>query len=366
MSDTIFPSFPGLSWDVKRSDRRATMIQSSANGREVRIPRSQDPLWDFELSYEFLRDDVVHDELNTLLAFWEARQGAYDSFLLDLSTITQLASDGLLTAAQMGVGNGAKTAFQITHPRLGFNLYNLGADLAVNTGNLVLYPQALNNAVWTGSGWTVTANSDTAPDGTVTADTLSCSANADLGQNLGNIAEYATYYTVVAFLKAGTASAINLRAQVQGFPVVSGEVSVNMTNGTIAWYVGTVAAPTITAVGNGWYGVAFVILNNTYNTQLTLDIWTGHPNPNPDSTFYTGTTKVWNAQIFRGNYGLIPYPASIANGLITFNQAPPSGFPVLVGGHYYYRVRFEDQIDVSAMLHQLYELQQLKLVGCRE
>jgi hypothetical protein len=89
MGNAVFPSPPGLDWKVKRTPTFRTLLETAANGYTVRVPMVIDPLWMFECSFEFLRDDPVHDELNQLLGFFLARQGAYDSFLLNLGSLTQ-------------------------------------------------------------------------------------------------------------------------------------------------------------------------------------------------------------------------------------------------------------------------------------
>jgi hypothetical protein len=98
MSNIVFPTFPGLDWSVKRIPTFATMGQAASNGSMVRVPRFVDPMWQFECSFEFLRDDASHNELNQMLAFFLARQGSFDSFLLNLSSLTQNPLDSTSSA----------------------------------------------------------------------------------------------------------------------------------------------------------------------------------------------------------------------------------------------------------------------------
>jgi hypothetical protein len=103
MSNVVFPTFPGLNWNVKRVPTFATMAQAASNGNMVRVPRFVDPMFQFECSFEFLRDDWNNDEMNKLLGFFLARQGSYDSFLLDLSTLTQNPRDAFVTSQVLTV-----------------------------------------------------------------------------------------------------------------------------------------------------------------------------------------------------------------------------------------------------------------------
>ena len=95
MGNSVFPQLAGLDWNVKRTPTFRTLLQSVANGFTVRVPQLTDPMWTFECSYEFLNEQ--NDDLNVLLGFFLARQGAYDSFLLNLGSLTQNPFDSAVT-----------------------------------------------------------------------------------------------------------------------------------------------------------------------------------------------------------------------------------------------------------------------------
>jgi hypothetical protein len=96
MSNVLFPTLPGLTWDVKRKPCFHTLVQTVATGYSVRLPLLADPLWEFTCSFEFLRDDVPHDEFNLLEGFFLSRKGQFDSFLLDLGSLTKNSDDSAL------------------------------------------------------------------------------------------------------------------------------------------------------------------------------------------------------------------------------------------------------------------------------
>lgn len=81
MSNSIYPSLPGLTYSVFKTPEFSTLVQRSVAGLEVRIAQMRNPLWTFKLQYEFLRDGLNPSELKTLLGFFLARQGNYDDFL---------------------------------------------------------------------------------------------------------------------------------------------------------------------------------------------------------------------------------------------------------------------------------------------
>jgi uncharacterized protein (TIGR02217 family) len=80
------------------------------------------PLWEFALSYDLLRDtpnvaspSSPFNELKTLLGFFLARQGAFDSFLFD-----DVTDDGVTTMV-FGTGGGGITNFQLIRTYGGFS-----------------------------------------------------------------------------------------------------------------------------------------------------------------------------------------------------------------------------------------------------
>jgi len=114
MSNAVFPTLPGLTWDIKRSPEFSTTIVKGADGGETRIGNWVYPLWHWTLTYELLRDDATA-ELHTLLGFFLSRQGKLDDFLLrdpdDCSVVNQT----------IGIGNGVTTIFQSSRTMGGFS-----------------------------------------------------------------------------------------------------------------------------------------------------------------------------------------------------------------------------------------------------
>ena len=105
----IFPELPGLTWSVTKSPIFQTRVQRAASGRELRALDYPYPLWQFTLSFAFLRDnpDAGLDELRTLLGFYLTSQGAHGTFLFkdpsDHSTADQF----------LGIGDSSRYIFQL-------------------------------------------------------------------------------------------------------------------------------------------------------------------------------------------------------------------------------------------------------------
>ena len=105
----IFPTLPGLAWNVTKTPTFQTRIQRAASGRELRALDYPYPLWQFALVYDFLRDNPAagYDELRTLVGFFMLCQGAFGTFLFEDP------SDSQVTGQQIGIGNASTTVFQL-------------------------------------------------------------------------------------------------------------------------------------------------------------------------------------------------------------------------------------------------------------
>ena len=165
MSNATLPSFAGLSWDISVSPAFSTKVHRAVSGYEVRAAFMAYPLWTFNLKYDLIRDSVTNNELDTLLGFFNARQGQFDSFLY-----TDPA-DSAYTAMAFGTGTGSQTQFQITRSRGGFVepvmnlngapliyiagvLQTVGTNYSISSTGVVTFvtaPAASAALTWTGA-----------------------------------------------------------------------------------------------------------------------------------------------------------------------------------------------------------------------
>jgi len=138
MSNAIFPTLPGLAFDVGKSPMFSTDIKTSVSGRELRRSNWVHPIYQISLTFEFLRDDSVFDELKTLLGFYMQRQGSFDSFLF------HDPDDYWVFNQQFGTGDGVTTQFQMVREYGGFSelVSNVNAP-TVSIGPLMWSPDGL-------------------------------------------------------------------------------------------------------------------------------------------------------------------------------------------------------------------------------
>jgi uncharacterized protein (TIGR02217 family) len=87
----MFPSLAGLRPSIRVRTRFATDVAGRASGRSSRHANFAAPLLDFELSFEGLRSDAAHLEMQQIAAFFEITSGSATPFWFappGLSTVT--------------------------------------------------------------------------------------------------------------------------------------------------------------------------------------------------------------------------------------------------------------------------------------
>lgn len=104
MSAERYPDLPGQTLRVLMTPRFSTGVQRSASMRETRISYAANPVYDITLEYEFLRAGA-EAELQTLIGFFEAMRGGWDTFLF------AAPDDDTATEQPLGTGDGSTTAF---------------------------------------------------------------------------------------------------------------------------------------------------------------------------------------------------------------------------------------------------------------
>jgi uncharacterized protein (TIGR02217 family) len=119
MSTAVFPSLIGQAWDINRTPIWDTTIETNVSGKEVRLSNFTSPRYQWDISYNALRQGTVHNiaytEFSQLLGFYNARQGAFDSFLYNDS------DDNSVTTQAIGTGDGTTKAFQLVRALGGFS-----------------------------------------------------------------------------------------------------------------------------------------------------------------------------------------------------------------------------------------------------
>ena len=182
--------------------------------------------------------------------------------------------------------------------------------------NLLQRSEEFNNAYWNKNGGSISANSSTAPNGTLTADRLTLAATTTTHGliDFGVSGVAASTYTVSFYVKKGTHRYITigiyrntLNNAGAGF-----DLDTNTVTGTGATGTGySASGATMTDVGDGWYrcsvvcvsgttpmtGSGLFLRNTSYTSGAIQESWAASG---------TETINLWGAQLVEGTNAL-PY-----------------------------------------------------------
>jgi len=173
--------------------------------------------------------------------------------------------------------------------------------------NLFLYSEDLSNASnWFTIAATVSTNTTTAPNGTLTADKLTATATTSthliLQQPAGSV--NGTTSTVSIYAKDAGLSRIQILNNAGG----SGVANYNLSTGTATLLSGVSAS--IESVGNGWFRCIMTYTpttTGTYNIQIRLADNSGN------TTFLGNATDgvfLWGAQLVEGSSAQTYFPTT--------------------------------------------------------
>lgn len=238
------------------------------------------------------------------------RSALYTEKVLSPSTIAAMAADVLpslkgsagqaLTFARNSTAVCEASDGSVTHLSPHRPCWN-GRGLAVRGAvtNIVLRSEELSlNTAWAPNGAAAAANTMLAPDGTMTADTLT--DTAALGEHHVRHSTWArvsgTTYTASVYAKAGTKTWLVLQTQNGFFNYF------NLGNGTAGtpWAGHTV---TISPAGSGWYRCTATFVSAVSSDQhVTVGIADGDGLASYTGDG-TGTLHAWGAQLHTGGAG---------------------------------------------------------------
>ena len=261
------------------------------------------------------------------------------------TTTTSYTGDGtsgvFLWGSQENIGSTAKPYFHTTDrlnvPRLTYQNGGGGCPsllLEKQSTNIVTYSEQFDNAAWSLSGVTVSANQTTSPDGTTNADKLiESSANAlheiYQAQSLTN----GVTYTNTIYAKSGERTQIAINFVSGGFGQganVIADLSAG-TLGTVSNYGSvTGSTATITNVGNGWYRISLTM------TPATTETFYADYSPalNGNITYQGNGTSgvyIWGAQIEISSYPTSYIPTTSSSATRVADACFKTGISSLIG-----------------------------------
>ena len=181
---------------------------------------------------------------------------------------------------------------------------SLGFLVEEQRTNLVTYSEQFDDAAWSKSGTTITANTIVAPDGTLTGDKLVENTSSGIQHRIGQSIATTTNqtYTFTFYAKAGETPEFVAQIVASGSSATTSSIGFAITDGVISPFgiAGIVSSSSAQAVGNGWYRCSVVYTLNGTVTDHQVRIF-------PRSTAsYTGDgysgVYIWGAQLEAGAF----------------------------------------------------------------
>jgi hypothetical protein len=175
--------------------------------------------------------------------------------------------------------------------------------------NLATYSEEIDNAAWTKTRSTITANTSVSPDGTVDAeritDTTFTANSSFVERQITSV--IGTAYTFSSFLKAGTAPFMYIGI----YDGTNFNAIINAATGVISFTTAG-ATSTVTAYGNGWYRVS---ITRTITASTSVYPYIGVCQLS-NSIIYNGTgaytAQIWGVQYEAGAYATSYIPTTAA------------------------------------------------------
>jgi uncharacterized protein (TIGR02217 family) len=116
-----FPTLSGLGWSVHKKPVFSTLVASHVSGREVRDALYQNPIWQFELTFDGLDSSATgaypglgSQSLQSLMGFFLVNQGQYGTFLYSDPTDNSVTNGAVINPNTGGNnGDGLTTTFTL-------------------------------------------------------------------------------------------------------------------------------------------------------------------------------------------------------------------------------------------------------------
>ena len=228
-------------------------------------------------------------------------------------------SGNFLWGAQLNIGATAKPYFPTTDrlnvPRLTYQNGGGGCPsllLEKQSTNLVAYSEQFDNAAWTKSNITVTANDAISPDGTQNADKIT-STNASNTIQLGISSSSGVDYTISVFAK-------NIDA---------GNVRLDMSNVAFG-PVFTFSTKTFTTV-SGWTTSYQEFANGWFRLIATRQSNSTSASPQFGLNSVVGSVYLWGAQFEQSSYPTSYIPTTSSSATRVADNCKKTGISSLFG-----------------------------------
>jgi len=219
------------------------------------------------------------------------------------TTATFVGSDGLIQSSA------------INAPRFDYNPATLaprGLLIEEQRVNLVLYSEQFDNAGWTKSSASVTADATTSPDGTANADRLTADGLLNTHVAQQTVTYTAAAHTLTVYAKRDTNDFVQLRFGAAAIALGNGFANFDLNAGTVGTIGTGLTAASITPAGNGWYRCTITGTTLAATSNLGIYIVTSATAVSAEPNTLTTSVFLYGAQLEAGSFATsyIPTVAS--------------------------------------------------------
>jgi hypothetical protein len=249
----------------------------------------------------------------------------------DNSTATSIGSNIFIQNSQLVEGTLPKdyqnTETRLNIPRLDYSNGTCPSLLVEpQRTNLLTYSSSFDNADWTKSNVTISANSTISPSGNTDADTLTASGGSALHTIFWPTSLFGANHSISVYAKKNT----NDFLQIYTDFVNTDYANFDLANGTTGTIGSTVISSSIESVGNGWYRCSFVT-GSASSRYVNFSIVSSASAPRAETNSLTTSVYIWGAQLEAGAYPTSYIPTTSASVTRNADVISKTGISSLIG-----------------------------------
>ena len=250
--------------------------------------------------------------------------GSGDMTVTRATTATRVNSSGLIESSAINV------------PRLDYTGSTCPSILfEPQRTNLLLRSEEFDNAYWTKTASTVTANATTSPSGTMTADLVENTSVSGYINNISFAGSTGSVYSFSFYIKNNTSISTLILVR-EGVSAVA--ATINWSGANISSITNTIGSISYTALTNGWFRITgtYTALENPQKIRIY-----------PQSISGTNSVFLWGAQLEEGANATSYIPTTTASVTRNADLISKTGISSLIGqteGVFYAEIVTNDDI----------------------